>query len=236
MTPEPKSNKEHNNHLGVAILAAGQSTRMGKQKLLLPWCNSTILGHLITLYRTLPTSQITAVYTRGNSAVRNELERNAIPSPNWIENPKISPEMYSSVLCAIRWKGWSNRITHIAIVLGDQPQIRKATIFQLTQFSRKNPESICQPQYKEKRCHPVILPLSTARSMASRNFIHLKEALEAYKHLILPFPSQDSGLINDIDTPKDYLEQRTLHGMSKQNGQETEIHGEHCSRDSKGPC
>ena len=233
MKPEPKSDKEHNNHLGIAILAAGQSTRMGKQKLLLPWCNSTILGHLITLYRTLHPSQITAVYTGEDSAVRNELKRNAIPSLNWIENPKISPEMYSSVLCAIRWKGWSHRITHIAIVLGDQPQIRKATVFQLTQFSRKNPECICQPQYKGKRCHPVILPLSTARSIASRNFIHLKEALEAYKHLILPFPSQDAGLINDIDTPKDYLEIRTLHDMGRQDGQETEIQGEHCSTDRK---
>lgn len=235
MKPEPKSDKEHNNHLGVAILAAGQSTRMGKQKLLLPWCNSTILGHLISLYSTLPSSQVTAVYTRGDSAVRTELERNAVPSLHWIENPKLSPEMYSSVLCAIRWKGWSNRITHIAIVLGDQPQIRLATISQLTQFSRKNPECICQPQYKGKRRHPVILPLSIARSIASRNFSHLKEALDAYKHLILPFPSQDTGLQNDIDTPKDYLEQQTLHDISRQDDRE-KIHGEHFSTDSKKPC
>ena len=231
MKPEPESSKEHPHHLGIAILAAGQSTRMGRQKLLLPWYDSTVLGHLITVYRALPTSQIAAVCTKGDSAVEAELERNAVPARNRIENPIASPEMYSSVLCAMRWSGWFDRITHLAIVLGDQPQIKPATILELTQFSRKNPEHICQPRYKRKRRHPVILPLSTARSIASRKFSHLKEALNAYRHLLLSFPSQDTGLQKDIDTPQDYLEQRTLYDKRRRRDGKTGRRGKCFSTD-----
>ena len=33
--------------VGVVILAAGRSRRMGKPKLLLPWGETSVLGHLI---------------------------------------------------------------------------------------------------------------------------------------------------------------------------------------------
>ena len=191
-------------HLGVAILAAGRSERMGKQKLLLRWGDSTILGHLIALYRNLPISQIAAVCSKGDAAVESELEKNGVMGRDRIENPTLSPEMYSSVLRAMQWDGWIERITHLAIVLGDQPQINRDTVVELIQLSRNNPERICQPEFNGKRRHPVIVPLSTAREIASREFRHLKAALADNSHLLLSFPSKDEGLQNDIDTPQDY--------------------------------
>ena len=37
--------------LGVIILAAGASERMGRPKLLLPWGKSTVLAHLLAQWR-----------------------------------------------------------------------------------------------------------------------------------------------------------------------------------------
>ncbi|HRY59690.1 MAG: NTP transferase domain-containing protein [Verrucomicrobia bacterium] len=39
--------------LGVVLLAAGRSARMGKPKLLLPWGDTSVLGHLIRQWQSL---------------------------------------------------------------------------------------------------------------------------------------------------------------------------------------
>ena len=41
------------NPLGVVILGAGASARMGEPKLLLPWRGTTVIGHLISQWREL---------------------------------------------------------------------------------------------------------------------------------------------------------------------------------------
>ena len=39
--------------VGVVILAAGRSARMGRPKLLLPWGETSVLGHLIKQWQAL---------------------------------------------------------------------------------------------------------------------------------------------------------------------------------------
>src|ERR1035437_2980619 len=54
--------------VGVVILAAGRSARMGKPKLLLPWGGTSVLGHLIEEWRALHAKQIDVVCDAGNPA------------------------------------------------------------------------------------------------------------------------------------------------------------------------
>ncbi len=49
---------------GVIILGAGASSRMGTPKLLLPWRDTTIIGHLISQWRELGAAQIAVVLRR----------------------------------------------------------------------------------------------------------------------------------------------------------------------------
>ena len=44
------------NKLAVLILAAGASSRMGKPKQLLPWKNTTLLGHAIAQAKKVSTA------------------------------------------------------------------------------------------------------------------------------------------------------------------------------------
>jgi molybdenum cofactor cytidylyltransferase len=54
--------------VGVVILAAGRSARMGKPKLLLPWGGSSVLGHLIGEWEALGAKQIAVVCAPGDPA------------------------------------------------------------------------------------------------------------------------------------------------------------------------
>ncbi len=51
--------------LGVVILGAGASSRMGRPKLLLPWGATTIVGHLLEQWQTLGAAQIAVVRRPG---------------------------------------------------------------------------------------------------------------------------------------------------------------------------
>src|SRR5258708_665729 len=92
--------------VGVIILAAGGSSRMGQPKLLLPWGNSSVLGHLIGLWTELTADQIAVVCSAADTGMEAELEHLRFPRENRIVNPDPGKGMFSSIQCAARWRGW----------------------------------------------------------------------------------------------------------------------------------
>src|ERR1035438_4891955 len=103
--------------VGVVILGAGRSSRMGRPKLLLPWGKTSVLGHLIAQWQALGAKQIAVVCAAADQAVFVELERLGFPATNRICNPAPDRGMFSSVQCAAQWEGWQPALTHWAIVL-----------------------------------------------------------------------------------------------------------------------
>lgn len=195
----------------MIILAGGASLRMGKPKLLLPWGDTSILGHLLGLYNNDYTSQVAVVSSIGNKKIISELDRLGWQENNRILNPQATPEMFSSVLCGFQWEGWQSNISHLAVALGDQPLIRERTIRGLINHAKENPKNICQPIYENRRRHPVIIPHHIAEKVTIQSHINLREVLNSYKEAISPFPCDDPGLITDIDTPADYEEALQLY-------------------------
>src|SRR5437868_5542327 len=129
----------------VVLLAAGASSRMGKPKMLLPWGKSTILGHLIEMWKDLGAEQIAVVYAEGDAALNAELDRLGFPAQNRIINPDPARGMFSSIQCAAQWKNWCEGLTHWAIALGDQPHLPSSLLRSLFAFARERPHKICQP-------------------------------------------------------------------------------------------
>jgi molybdenum cofactor cytidylyltransferase len=119
---------------GVAILAAGASSRMGRPKLLLPWGSTTILGHLLEQWRKAGAHQVAVVCSEADTALSAELHRLGATDVRRLFNPRPEEGMFSSVRCAARWNGWLPELTHWIITLGDQPQVRFETLQTLLKF------------------------------------------------------------------------------------------------------
>ena len=113
---------------GVIILGAGASSRMGRPKLLLPWNDTTVIGHLIRQWRKLGARQIAVVHRPNDAALAAELDRLDFPAKDRIENPKPERGMFSSIVCAANWDRMAAGIAVWAIVLGDQPHLRLETL------------------------------------------------------------------------------------------------------------
>jgi molybdenum cofactor cytidylyltransferase len=190
--------------LGVVILAAGASTRMGRPKLLLPWNNTSILGHLIDRWRQLGARHIGVVYASGRGEVETELDRLQFPVPNRILNPQPERGMFGSLQCAARWPQWETGLTHWAIVLGDQPHVRLATLRQLLDWAAAHPESICQPARQGRPKHPVLLPKILFEQLPATPAQNFRQFLQSAPGHIQLCESADAGLDLDLDEPADY--------------------------------
>jgi molybdenum cofactor cytidylyltransferase len=191
--------------LGVTILAAGLSSRMGRPKMLLPWAGTSVLGHLIAQWQRLGAHEITVVCAIGDSSIDAELDRLSFPSGGRILNPSPEAGMFSSIQCAARWPGWDRAsVTHLAIVLGDQPHLREQTLRSLIAFCAEHPNRICLPRQGGHRRHPVILPIGFLSGLAEAPQTNLRDFLDATKSNTAILESDDPGLALDLDHPEDY--------------------------------
>jgi molybdenum cofactor cytidylyltransferase len=199
------SANEAGKSFGVAILAAGASSRMGRPKMLLPWGTTTVLGHLIAMWRNAGAVQIAVVCSEA-PVIRGELDRLDFPQDLRIVNSEPARGMFSSIQCASRWNGWQSGIARVALVLGDQPHLASETLRTVTEFAAQHLESICQPSRNGRGRHPVFLPRRFLEKLAQSECATMKDFLAAHAGEVQRIELNDAGLDLDIDTPADYEE------------------------------
>jgi molybdenum cofactor cytidylyltransferase len=188
----------------VAILAAGESRRMGTPKLCLPWGQTTILGHILSQWREAGAEKILVVHGVGETPVSLELDRLGIPAGE--RAATLAPErgMMGSVVTAAHHALRDISLTHLVIALGDQPHLRTKTLRAVLQTCETAPEKIVRVVFEDKPGHPLALPanvlaeLSVSSSETLRDFLRLKDISAC------DLTSGDSGVLLDLDTPDDY--------------------------------
>jgi molybdenum cofactor cytidylyltransferase len=187
---------------GVVILAAGRSRRMGRPKLLLPWGDSSVLGHLVAQWQGLGALEVSVVCALDDTGLAAELDRVGFPAEQRIFNPAPDRGMFSSIQCAALWPGWRDALTHWTLVLGDQPHLRERTLRRVLEFSAAHAGAVCQPAQGGHRRHPVVLPKEVFKQLASSTATDLKEFLKPLATAVCEL--DDDGLGLDIDRPEDY--------------------------------
>lgn len=193
--------------LGVAILAAGASTRMGQPKMLLPWEGTSVIGHIIRVWtEALNAKQVAVVCAPAPSPVPAELNRLHFPPENRITNPEPERGMFSSIQVAADWLAWKSELSHFALVLGDQPHISVQTLQKLLAAAQENPSDIVQPAFNGRPRHPVIIPAPAFRSLATTKHLTLRDFLATPPKTLVELG--DPGLNLDLDYPADYQRAR----------------------------
>ena len=198
---------------GVAILAAGASTRMGRPKMLLPWAGTSVIGHVIEVWTArLSAAQVAVVCAPEPSPVPGELDRLKFPTQNRITNPAPESGMFSSIQAAAAWHGWNHGLTHFALALGDQPHLASESLRTLLDGAKGQPDAIYQPSFNGRARHPVIFPAQEFQALAETEHRTLRDFLAASKRVLIEV--NDPGLDLDLDYPADYLAARELAGQS----------------------
>jgi molybdenum cofactor cytidylyltransferase len=194
---------------GVAILAAGASTRMGGPKMILPWAGTTVIGHIVHLWADkLHAIQVAVVCAPAPSAVPTELDRLGFPTRNRITNHAPEAGMFSSIQTAAAWQGWNAGLNHFVLALGDQPHLWIETLTKLLEAVEGRPREIHQPSLNGRPRHPIIFPAAEFRALAETEHRTLRDFLAGSKRTLIEL--DDAGLDLDLDYPADYQAARAL--------------------------
>ncbi len=196
--------------IGAVVLAAGLSSRMGVQKLLLPWKGKTVIETVVDTLMLSKIAEIVVVTGRDAEQIASTLKSKPVQI---IYNPDFADGNMVTSLCT-GLNALQNRVDAILMVLADQPQILETTVKLLVDEWNQNPVSLCIPSYQMHRGHPWVIParlwgnLTTLDSHQTlRDFIRINE------HEIQYVVVETATILADLDTPEDYAKQKSMNGI-----------------------
>ncbi len=187
-------------NISAILLGAGESRRMGKDKLSLSWGKRTILENCL---QTLLCSRVKEVILVVNPKTEKIAHRLKDQRLKVVVNPDYPKGMSSSIRRGL--KVLDPRSNGILISLGDQPFIKTRTINALIGAFGRVEEKIIVPSFRGRRGHPVIFhrkfeeELLRLKGDEGGKTILMKHPEDV--HII---PVKSEGVLKDIDTWRAY--------------------------------
>jgi molybdenum cofactor cytidylyltransferase len=190
--------------IAALILAAGQSKRMGQPKMSLPWGKVTVLEKVIATFRAAGVDDILAI-TGGN---QEQVERLVGDSARTVFNPDFARgEMLSSIQAGLA--ELKPEVEAVLIGLGDQPQVRERSVRLIVEEYRTSGASIIVPSFQMRRGHPWLVARPHWKQILNMRFpASLRDFLNEHTDEIHYVEISDDSILQDLDTPEDYLKSR----------------------------
>ncbi len=183
------------------ILAAGESVRMQKNKLLLPYNGKTLIEVVIDNISQSAIDKLMIV----TGAFKDDLLKTITKLPvDHCFNSNYKEGMLSSVQCG--FYNIPDKPQAVMIFLADQPDISTEIINLLIRKFELSKKGIVIPVYQDQRGHPIMIDWKYRYIIEKLNpAIGLRDLLQQYPEDVLEVQVNTSEILMDIDTPKDYL-------------------------------
>ncbi len=181
--------------ISAIVLAAGKSQRMGRPKMLMSWGATTVLEKVI---QTLRDADIEDIVAATNSEVAPHVAR-------YGARVVLNDEggMLQSAQVGLRALNPSARAA--LICLGDQPQIEESSARQVCDAYRKSSSKLIAPSYRMRRGHPWLVEKSLWAEILAMQNGTLRDFLNAHAEAIEYVALDAPSILQDLDTPTDYL-------------------------------
>lgn len=204
--------------VAALLLAAGESTRMGELKALLPWRGKTLIEHQVIALAAGGLSHIIVVL--GHQAERLEPLLKRRRKVLWVHNPDHHLGKTTSIRAGLRVLQHlqdsiadTSRVKAILVLNVDQPRsaviIRKILErhFHATEDERsKQPPLITIPTYHGQGGHPVVLSTSLMTDLMDMHeeTLGLKAVVRMHERETQRVEMSSPEVLIDLNTPQDY--------------------------------
>ena len=197
----------------AVVLAAGESRRMGRNKLLLPWGETTVLGQTLGNVRASAVHNVVVVTGHEREQVEAvvRLQRafwaggdgSAANHLLIAHNSDYANGMLSSVQAAVGALAYGCEA--ILVVLGDQPMVGPETINRLLVAYAATPAGLVAPFAGGRRGNPVLIDRRYFAELLALPADAAPRALLArHPDDVVAVPVADDAVLHDLDLPEQY--------------------------------
>lgn len=196
--------------IGAIILAAGQATRMGVPKLLLPWKHGSVIESVIDLTLAAKLNPVVIVTGAFSSQIRNTLSHYS-DQICFIHNDKFAEyEMLYSIKLGL--SQLAGKCEAAMLFLGDQPHISSETVSDMISIYSHQGIGILIPSHRMKRGHPILIQHQFFYEILDMpDNSNLKVFLANHEKDIQYLVTQDDSVLEDMDTPSGYQQLKKKH-------------------------
>lgn len=188
------------NEVWGIVLAAGLSTRMGTQKLLLPFEGKTIIEKVVENIRFSGIENIVVVLGSDAAAVSSVLKSQSV---QLVLNENFRDGMHSSVMTAV--KTLPSEAKAVLVFLGDQPFIPSRAIVTVVEAWKTSGKGIVIPLFEGRRGHPPLYDLKYRAELENLDpEIGLRAVSRKFPEDIFEVETFCPEIVRDIDTKSDY--------------------------------
>jgi molybdenum cofactor cytidylyltransferase len=189
----------------AVILSAGESSRMGRPKALLPIEGVPFIERIVIALRSTRVGKILVVLGHEAPAMRQKIHNLPVEI---VLNPDYKKGQLSSLVAAInaiQVDQQGEEVDGILVHLVDHPFISVSFVNLLIERFYATKKLIVVPIYRGQRGHPVIFSrLLFPELVATPLAEGAKAVVHAHRNDTLEIESEEEGVIIDIDTPEEY--------------------------------
>lgn len=184
-------------NISAVVLAAGQSSRLGKIKQLLPWRETTLLEYTLDCIRESGIEDIVLVLGAQAEIIKNTINNSGL---RIVVNGSWQTGKASSIRAGLNVISPGSE--GVMIFLCDQPYLTSDLIKTIIQTGNDAKENITAPAVGEQIINPVLFKKEVFSEF------YLLQGEEGgknlfKKHVVQSVPWEDERILLDIDTPDD---------------------------------
>lgn len=151
--------------IGILLLAAGSSQRMGSPKQLLDYKGQTLIEHTLQVMLKHGVASCTVVLGANAKRIQTQCD---LAAADYIVNPTWEMGMGNSIAFGMRYLITNQpKLGHIMIALVDQPHILTEDYAKLIEASHIEPEKIIASYYDDHAGAPMVFPSSYFKRLAA---------------------------------------------------------------------
>ncbi|HKV53596.1 MAG TPA: nucleotidyltransferase family protein [Candidatus Binataceae bacterium] len=185
--------------LAVAILAAGESRRMGKPKALLPFHGLTFVEHLVEVTRHARIGAMRIVLGAHAEDIRARL---GVAADSLVINENWEQGQLSSIQCAIRSLP-PDATEGLLLCPVDHPLVSANLIAQLIKEFDSTGKAIVLPTHNGKRGHPVIFRATLYGDLlAASPEVGAREVVWSHSSGVAEVSTDEEGVVLNLNDPE----------------------------------
>ena len=182
--------------ISAVLLGAGESKRMGVDKLSLPWGRKTMLERCFQTLLRSQVRELVVVLSIRNKGVRNLFHGRKV---RIVINPLSRMGMSASIRTGLQ--EIRPHCHGILIALGDQPLLKTSTINALIRAFDQGKGGIIVPSFRGRRGHPVIFHRRFKKELLNlKGDVGGRSIIESHPEDVRVVPVKSRGVVKDVDT------------------------------------